>query len=123
MLRADVDTLGRAIRTLDARIAAPVGGHAGRVRGYPTRAERARKQHRRSVLANAPRGRYQLAAPVTFTHRGGQWADRVAANQSVRYDITYCPDRYRWYIDASWSIPTTAVDLASLSGHRLLGST
>lgn len=38
-------------------------------------------------LANAPHGRYTLAAKVSFAHRGGQWADRVAANRAVAYRI------------------------------------
>jgi hypothetical protein len=50
-LRADVDTLARAIRALDSRIAAPVAGQLGQVRGYQTQAERAMKQRRRAVLA------------------------------------------------------------------------
>ncbi|MGW0826403.1 hypothetical protein [Streptomyces sp. NPDC002845] len=61
--------------------------------------------------ANAPRGRYVLDAAAVFAHRGGQWADRIAAGASVRYDITCDPARGRWYLDASWS--TTA------RGHKL----
>lgn len=60
----------------------------------------------RRQYANAPRGRYVLDAAAVFSHRGGQWADRIAAGASVRYDITYDPARGRWYLDASWS--TTA---------------
>jgi IS605 OrfB family transposase len=43
-----------------------------------------------------------IAAPVQFAHRGGEWLARVAARQAVRYDISYDPDRGRWYLDASW---------------------
>ncbi|MEV0636002.1 hypothetical protein AB0I77_13695 [Streptomyces sp. NPDC050619] len=60
----------------------------------------------RALHANAPRGRYVLDAAAIFSHRAGQWADRIAAGASVRYDITYDPARERWYLDASWS--TTA---------------
>jgi hypothetical protein len=38
-------------------------------------------------LANAPHGRYVLAARVAFAHRGEEWADRVAANRAVAYCI------------------------------------
>jgi hypothetical protein len=43
-----------------------------------------------------------IAAPVRFIHRGEEWADRVAARQAVRYDISFDPQRGRWYLDASW---------------------
>jgi hypothetical protein len=75
-------------------------------------------------LANAPRRRYKLSCTVTFSHRREEWADRAGANKAVRYDITYAPDRDRWYLDASWSTETavlpTPVELAA-SGARLLG--
>ncbi|MGI9017084.1 MAG: hypothetical protein ACR2HR_08285 [Euzebya sp.] len=38
--------LTRAIRTIEGRLAAPAGGHAGKVRGYATGAERFAKQQR-----------------------------------------------------------------------------
>jgi hypothetical protein len=207
-LKADVSSLGQAIATLDARIAAPVGERIKRVSGYGSRRERAAKQQRRQALAarlaaarqrldaghpaivaggrrlaknrhqlaaagltgpqwrqrwdaarmfltadgesgvphgnytisvspdgtvtvalparlkhlaNAPRGRYLLAGRVAFGHRAGEWADRVSADQSVRYDISFDPERGRWYLDASWSAPTPTVGLQSLAGGRLLG--
>jgi hypothetical protein len=43
--------LGWAIRVIDRRLAAPVGGRRGRVRGYATGAEHWQKQRRRQVLA------------------------------------------------------------------------
>ncbi|MFE2166199.1 hypothetical protein ACFXB3_14185 [Streptomyces sp. NPDC059447] len=74
-------------------------------------------------LANAPRGRYQLACTVTFNHRGEEWLDRATANRAVRYDITHDPVRGRWYLDASWAtektVLPTAVELAA-AGVRLL---
>ena len=207
-LRADAASLTAALRTLDTRLAAPAGGRERRVKGYPTRAERATKQRRRAVLAarlaaaerkladgtpsivaggrrlakvrhdladadltveqwrerwdaarmfltadgeagapggnytiavtpegvvsialpaplrhlaNAPRGRYVLAWQVAFAHRGREWVDRVAANLPVRYDIHFDPERGRWYLDASWSIPAEATDIDSLAGRHLLG--
>jgi IS605 OrfB family transposase len=44
----------------------------------------------------------QIAAPVGFAHRGGEWSERVAGRGAVRYDISYDPARDRWYLDASW---------------------
>ncbi len=43
-----------------------------------------------------------IAAPVSFSHRGSQWAARVVGRRAVRYDITYNPATNRWYLDASW---------------------
>ncbi|MDT5324536.1 MAG: hypothetical protein QOF25_1688 [Mycobacterium sp.] len=50
----------------------------------------------------------QIAAPVGFCHRGGEWADRVAGRRAVRYDISYDPAKDRWYPDASWTHDVTA---------------
>ncbi|MFZ3472006.1 hypothetical protein ACODT4_23570 [Streptomyces sp. 2.9] len=74
-------------------------------------------------LANAPRGRYRLACTVAFSHRRGEWLDRLTANRSVRYDIVCDPERDRWYLDASWSTSATSLptpaELAA-AGVRLL---
>jgi IS605 OrfB family transposase len=51
----------------------------------------------------------RIAAPVGFAHRGSEWADRVAGRSAVRYDISYDPDKDRWYLDASWSCDAVAV--------------
>ncbi|MEW2120234.1 IS200/IS605 family accessory protein TnpB-related protein [Streptomyces sp. NPDC005474] len=56
-------------------------------------------------LANAPHGRYVLACRVAFAHRGGEWADRVAANRAIAYRIHLDTGRDRWYVTASWQIP------------------
>jgi IS605 OrfB family transposase len=50
----------------------------------------------------------QIAAPVGFCHRGGEWAERVAGRRAVRYDISYDPVKNRWYLDASWKKDLTA---------------
>jgi hypothetical protein len=55
-------------------------------------------------LANAPHGRYRLSCPVRFAHRGDEWAAQVASG-AVRYDISFLPDRGRWYLAASWRQP------------------
>ncbi|WP_319455025.1 MULTISPECIES: hypothetical protein [unclassified Mycobacterium] len=54
-----------------------------------------------------------ITAPVGFAHRGHEWAARVSARAAVRYDISFDPDRGRWYLDASWKIsgePTPEID-------------
>jgi IS605 OrfB family transposase len=63
-----------------------------------------------------------IGAPVGFTHRGAEWADRVAARRAVRYDISYDADRDRWYLDASWTLtPEPAPELDELRAGRVLG--
>jgi hypothetical protein len=206
----------RAIRRLRARLAAPVGGRAGRFLGYASRAERWQKQRRLHLLtvrlagiemriaegrvsvvrggrrllrarqhlekaglterrwrqqweaarwfltadgdaeyplgngtilvhpeegwlelklpaplahlANRPHGHYRLSCQVIFSYRADEWAAQVASG-AVRYDISYKPERGRWYLDASWtharrpvptlaglaSVPRMAVDLNA--GH------
>jgi transposase len=75
-------------------------------------------------LANAPRGRYRLACSVAFHHRRSEWLDRVDTDAAVRYDIVHDPQRGRWYIDASWTIPNgppPTPDRLRHDGVRLLG--
>jgi IS605 OrfB family transposase len=63
-----------------------------------------------------------VAAAVTFPHRGDEWAQRVAAGQAVRYDITFDSQRGRWYLDASWTItPPPMPELDVLRAGRVLG--
>jgi IS605 OrfB family transposase len=64
----------------------------------------------------------EVAAPVQFTHRGGEWLARVRGRRAVRYDIGYDPDRDRWYLDASWTTtPEPAPALEELQAGRTLG--
>ncbi len=64
----------------------------------------------------------QIAAPVRFTHRGQEWLARVAARRAVRYDISYDPERGRWYLDASWKTsPEPVPSLDDLRTRRVLG--
>jgi hypothetical protein len=76
-----------------------------------------------AALSNTP-GRactYRLACPVAFHHRRDEWAAQ-AASGPVRYDISYQPDRDRWYLDASWqtrSIQRPTLD--ELRQSRALG--
>ncbi|GAA0948533.1 IS200/IS605 family accessory protein TnpB-related protein [Actinocorallia libanotica] len=60
-------------------------------------------------LANAPHGRYVLAAKVSFAHRGGEWVDRVEANRATAYRLHLDAGRGRWYVDASWQRPAVQV--------------
>jgi IS605 OrfB family transposase len=63
-----------------------------------------------------------IDAPLRFAYRGEEWAARVAARQAVRYDITYDPQRGRWYLDASWRTSLDPVPgLAELRSRRVLG--
>jgi hypothetical protein len=63
-----------------------------------------------------------IEAPIRFCHRGDEWADRVAARQAVRYDLSYDVARGRWYLDASWRIsPQPVPDLAELRAGPVLG--
>jgi IS605 OrfB family transposase len=73
-------------------------------------------------LANATHGRYVLAGTVSFGHRGGEWADRVSANQAIAYRIHFSPDKQCWYLDAAWQrTQVPAVPLESLRAGELVG--
>ncbi|MFF7123638.1 hypothetical protein [Streptomyces sp. NPDC008240] len=75
-------------------------------------------------LANAPRGRYRLAATVRFSHRREEWLDRVTAHGAVRYDIACDPASGRWYLDASWTAEKAvqpSPDELKASGAQMLG--
>src|SRR5262249_40906032 len=73
-------------------------------------------------LANARHGRYVLAARVRFTHRGAEWADRVAADRAVAYRVHYDVARERWYLTASWQhAPAPAVPLAASLADGVIG--
>ncbi|WP_328674204.1 IS200/IS605 family accessory protein TnpB-related protein [Streptomyces sp. NBC_00328] len=73
-------------------------------------------------LANAPHGRYVLAARVSFAHRGATWRDRVGTNRAVAYRIHEDVQRQRWYLTASWTIPPTpSMPLAAVRAGGLIG--
>ncbi|MEV0691079.1 IS200/IS605 family accessory protein TnpB-related protein [Streptomyces sp. NPDC050388] len=73
-------------------------------------------------LANAPHGRYVLTGRVRFTHRGPEWADRVAANRAVAYRIHHDVQRGRWYVTASWTIPAAPeLPLAAALAEGVIG--
>jgi IS605 OrfB family transposase len=63
-----------------------------------------------------------IEAPTRFTHRGDEWADRVAARRAMRYDVIYDQAGGRWYLDASWkTTPKPAAPLEDLRGGPVLG--
>ncbi|MEU9149656.1 IS200/IS605 family accessory protein TnpB-related protein [Streptomyces sp. NPDC048417] len=73
-------------------------------------------------LANAPHGRYVLAATVSFAHRGEQWADRITTNRAVAYRIHEDTVRGRWYLTASWTIPPVqTLPLEAARARGLIG--
>ncbi|MCX4909126.1 IS200/IS605 family accessory protein TnpB-related protein [Streptomyces sp. NBC_00878] len=73
-------------------------------------------------LANAPHGRYVLTCRVAFAHRGGEWADRVAASRAIAYRIHLDTGRDRWYLTASWQIPPTpTLPLEAALAHGVIG--
>ncbi|KUO22328.1 hypothetical protein [Streptomyces dysideae] len=93
----------RMFLTADGEAGAPFGNYTISIDPTCGRIALVLPEPLREAHVNAPRGRYVLDATALFPHRGGQWADRIASGASVRYDITYDPERGRWYLDASWS--------------------
>jgi hypothetical protein len=70
-------------------------------------------------LANAEHGRYRISH-VRFAYRGGEVAAQTRTG-AVRYDISYHPDRDRWYLDASWmTVPDPPVELQQLRHHPVV---
>ncbi len=53
---------------------------------------------------------------------GDEWGQRVRDRRAVRYDITFDPQRGRWYLDASWTAtPEPVPDLDTLRTGQVLG--
>ncbi|MFC9994789.1 hypothetical protein [Nocardia sp. NPDC127526] len=75
-----------------------------------------------AALADRLGTHLSLTTPVAFSHRGPEWADRIAHNRAVRYDIVYDPTRQRWYLDASWKTESAQpVPLTTIRAGRVLG--
>lgn len=115
----------RMFLTADGEAGAPFGNYTISISPVDGSITLVLPEPLRQEYANAPRGRYLLDAAALFSHRGGQWADRISAGAPVRYDITYDPARRRWYLDASWStvkkgqpVPVPTLDV--LREHRVL---
>ncbi|WP_427006640.1 hypothetical protein [Pseudarthrobacter sp. H2] len=75
-----------------------------------------------AVMAAEHGAQLHLAAPVLFHHRAGEWRDRAASDQDIRYDISHNPETGRWYVDASWGYRDLQVPSPdSLNGSPVLG--
>jgi hypothetical protein len=75
-----------------------------------------------AALADRLGTHLHIATPVTFGHRGGEWAQRVTGHRAVRYDISFDPQRGRWYLDASWTLtPEPVPDLEILRADNVVG--
>ncbi|UFS93617.1 hypothetical protein [Nocardia huaxiensis] len=101
-------------------------GETGKIGGNETLRVTPGTRHLRikvpAALADRLGTHLTLAAPVEFHHQGMQWQERIEGSRAVRYDITYDPDRDRWYLDASWTLePTLPPPLAALRAGRVLG--
>jgi hypothetical protein len=71
-------------------------------------------------LANRPHGRYRLGCAVSFAHRDDEVAAQ-AHSGAVRYDLSFCPDKKRWYLDASWKLRARRLPaLADMRAGRVL---
>ena len=55
-------------------------------------------------LANRPNARYGLSCPVSFSYRRDEVAAQ-ATTGAIRYDISFDPEKGRWYLDASSKTP------------------
>jgi hypothetical protein len=63
-----------------------------------------------------------IGVSVRFSHRCEEWAERVSGRRAVRYDISYDPQRGRWYLDASWTNrPEPVVGIDQLRAGPVLG--
>jgi IS605 OrfB family transposase len=76
---------------------------------------------RLGFLANRPHGRYRLDCGVDFRYRGADVAAQTGGG-AVRYDISYQPERARWYLDASWKLPARSIpELGQVLSGGVLG--
>jgi hypothetical protein len=58
-------------------------------------------------LANAPRGRYVLAATAVFSYRVDEWRARITGGESMSYTLSRNPGRAGRYLTAGWACPPT----------------
>jgi hypothetical protein len=125
-LRAELASLRARVRRIEARLAVPAGGKAGRVRGYATAAERHAKVIRRNALRArlAGAGR-QIATGTVAVTRGGrgllrkradlaaaglteqqwraQWeAARLFLTADGEKDKAWGNETIRWHPDQQW---------------------
>ncbi len=148
-LQNERGSLRRAIHRVQARVQAPVGGKAGRVRGYATPGERWAKQRRLQVLtARLARVEARLAAGTVSVVRGGrrllrlrqhlgaaglteqqwrqQWAaERLFISADGEADKAWGNETIRWHPVESWlevKLPAALAHLANRpQGRNRLG--
>jgi IS605 OrfB family transposase len=108
-----------------ARMFLTADGESGKAGGNETiRVEAAGRLRIKVPAALAPQlgSHVVVEAAVRFSHRGDEWAARVAARRAVRYDIVFDPERGRWYLDASWATGCEpAPELEALRAGPVLG--
>ena len=108
-----------------ARMFLTADGESGKAGGNETIRVDAHGQLRIKVpvaLADRFGTHLLIAAPVVFNHRSDEWGQRVRDRRAVRYDITFDPQRGRWYLDASWTItPAPIGEFDELRDGHVLG--
>ncbi len=108
-----------------ARMFLTADGESGKAGGNETIRVDAHGQLRIKVpvaLADRFGTHLLIAAPVVFNHRSDEWGERVRDQRAVRYDITFDPQRGRWYLDASWTItPAPIGEFDELRDGHVLG--
>ena len=134
-------SLRRATRRLQQRVQAPVGGKAGRMRGYPTKAERWAKQRRLQTLTarlaqvdarlatarvSVARGGRQLlrlrqhlaAASPTEQQWRQQWAaERLFLTADGEADKAWGNETIRWHPEEGWMELKLPAPLAHLANR------
>ena len=149
-LRAGQSSLTARIRLIEARLAVPAGGKAGRARGYATTAERHAKTIRLQALrARLGRVQRQLDTGVVSVARGGkallrkrnnlgdagltqsqwrrQWeSSRLFLTADGEKDKAWGNETIRWNPDAGWlevKLPAALAHLANQPHGRYRLST
>jgi hypothetical protein len=144
-LQEERASLRRAIHRLQQRVQAPVGGKAGRVRGYASHGERWAKQRRLQILsARLARVERRLAAGRVSVVRGGrrmlkvrhhldaaeltleQWRERWAAERLFltadgEADKAWGNETIRWHPFQGWleiKLPSPLAHLANRPHDR-----
>ena len=64
---------------------------------------------------------YARSAPIRWNHRADEWLSRAQSSLAVAYTIVVDPDKGRWYITATWSLPDAELPtVAEASAGRCL---
>ena len=70
----------------------------------------------------SPHSNDEYTVPIRWNHLAGEWKAQASSDRAVGYAIRLDPDRDRWYITASWSLPpkeSPTVSEAAKSGRCL----